>query len=218
MTDSNRALVAADIAPCPFCGARLEKSEFFSNRSRAIYVHPVPEDEDCPCPAYDIRLSNQEPECVAAWNRRASVRAQDVAGLVEGDTRIIVDLSRPRGPTSAEEDLAAERILASVRTSPTREVEGLVLAAADNNHKALVEAWMWPTYKRGDEVLVQPHRGPQQRATVTSVETHYGFGEAPKPYHIYSVALPGQTRHQHLGIEQIVGPLVPFTSTKGTAT
>jgi hypothetical protein len=57
------------LLPCPFCGSSLVKSEVFSTRSRAFYVHPETADY---CPANDFRCTSDDPERCAAWNRRAA--------------------------------------------------------------------------------------------------------------------------------------------------
>ncbi|TJW14429.1 MAG: hypothetical protein E5W82_10660 [Mesorhizobium sp.] len=77
-TDMNAALL-----PCPFCGAELEKSEVFSNRTATTFVHPGP--DSCIACGTIIEVSDREEnrERVAAWNRRASSEAP--SGAAEPD-------------------------------------------------------------------------------------------------------------------------------------
>lgn len=62
------------IAPCPFCGQTLVKSEVFSNRSTAYFVHPyAEEEEECIASSIRIPISSREDDNrrLASWNRRA---------------------------------------------------------------------------------------------------------------------------------------------------
>ena len=59
-----------ELKACPLCGEQFVKSEFFSNRRRAVYVHPAPDGEDSTCPARSIRLADDDPSQIAAWNTR----------------------------------------------------------------------------------------------------------------------------------------------------
>jgi hypothetical protein len=72
------------IAPCPFCGCELEKSETFSNRSTAYFVHPhADEDEECIASSIRVPVSDREDDKrrLASWNRRTpSPQPREVGG------------------------------------------------------------------------------------------------------------------------------------------
>jgi hypothetical protein len=63
-----------ELKPCPFCGARLERADAFSTRTRDCFVHPDLEDQDF-CPAGGIRLFSNSPARIANWNARAEPQA-----------------------------------------------------------------------------------------------------------------------------------------------
>jgi len=60
------------LKPCPFCGARLVKSEAFSTRSTDFFVHEPPEVAAYDmCPLVDYRVTGRDADRITAWNRRA---------------------------------------------------------------------------------------------------------------------------------------------------
>lgn len=69
-----------ELKPCPFCGERLERSETFSTRTRDYFVHPTPDmlSYDM-CPLTEFRLVSNDPDGIAAWNRRTP----DPSALIE---------------------------------------------------------------------------------------------------------------------------------------
>jgi hypothetical protein len=73
----------SELLPCPFCSARLMKSENLSNRLAECFIHPEPEDR-APCLLNDIVLwlyhDDRDDGRIAAWNTRATTpTAVDIA-------------------------------------------------------------------------------------------------------------------------------------------
>lgn len=74
------------IAPCPFCGCALEKSEAFSTRSTAHFVHPhADEDEECIANSIRVLVSEREDDKrrLASWNRRTPSPQPNVEGAAD---------------------------------------------------------------------------------------------------------------------------------------
>jgi len=67
------------LKPCPFCGARMIRSDEFSNRTRDIYVHELPAAGETNCPAASVILDKNSAE---DWNRRVSPQPPAPAGEV----------------------------------------------------------------------------------------------------------------------------------------
>lgn len=76
-----------DLKPCPFCNARLERSEAFSRRTASCYVHP----EGSDCIIGGIMLWSNDLGRIAAWNRRADADRIAVLEEVVGNTITLCD-------------------------------------------------------------------------------------------------------------------------------
>lgn len=63
----------SELLPCPFCNQPLVKNGPLSRRNAGCYVHPqdVRGVDYGRCPAAGFRLYSNDPERIAAWNRRA---------------------------------------------------------------------------------------------------------------------------------------------------
>lgn len=180
------------LEPCPFCGMSLVKNETFSARSRECFVHPTPELITYElCPVIGVRIWSDNPDRIAAWNRREPAQAlaahRAASPPREGEWVLV-----PREPTEAM--LKASPIVGTgpnehgdwaVNTKPAQIVWAAMIAASppppevkSNSSGTLtgsvseevVEAWariIDPSAWRPDNDLRQvfePHRIGQVRA------------------------------------------------------
>lgn len=60
-----------ELKPCPFCGCRLVKSDFWSRRTETVFEHPVSDDPEQRCFMESVTIGEKRPDRIEAWNRRA---------------------------------------------------------------------------------------------------------------------------------------------------
>lgn len=113
------------LLPCAFCGEHLVEAHSFSTRTTKVFVHP--EDDDNPCVANNLRVLSNDPDRIAAWNRRAylevtQAQAPDVVGALREIERLYWQEGQEADWRAAHMKAVAAKALASL--SPAKGSEG----------------------------------------------------------------------------------------------
>jgi len=115
--------------PCPFCGARMIRSDESSNRTRDIYVHELPAAGETNCPAASVILDKNSAE---DWNRRVSPQPPAPAGeVVAAAAKLMVAYWSDSADEPIEADLELTRKMLALTTPPTPDADAIRRAALE---------------------------------------------------------------------------------------